>query len=186
MFVQDDWRFRPNLTISTGVRWETQTNISDHHDFAPRIAVAWAPGAKKGQASKTVIRTGGGMFYDRVNENTTLQTLRFNGISQLNYQLTATNFPLTFYPNVPPALPLAAPGLLRPRVCPRKFERLADGSIQYGPRLRPDPVRHPASWLCRRQRPVALWNYGFSIRDHEFRCSLQHHNWRSIQRRRHL
>jgi hypothetical protein len=112
MFVQDDWRFRPNLTISTGLRWETQTNISDHADFAPRIAIAWAPGAKKGQASKTVIRGGWGMFYDRFADTNTLQAKRFNGISQLNYQLTATNFPLNFYPNIPPPSSLAG-GLLQ-------------------------------------------------------------------------
>lgn len=112
MFVQDDWRFRQNLTISTGLRWESQTNIGDHSDFAPRIAVAWAPGAKKGQTSKTVIRSGWGMFYDRISENTTLQALRFNGVSQLNYQLTSTNFPLTYYPNVPPPSSLAG-GLLQ-------------------------------------------------------------------------
>ena len=112
LFVQDDWRFRPNLTISTGLRWETQNNISDHHDIAPRIALAWAPGAKKGQTSKTVIRTGWGIFYDRFAENNVLQALRFNGVSQLNYQLTSTNFPLNYYPNVPPPSSLAG-GLLQ-------------------------------------------------------------------------
>ncbi len=115
LFVQDDWRVRPNLTISTGIRYEGQSNISDHIDLAPRIAIAWAPGAKKGQTSKTVIRTGFGMFYDRVSENTALQTLRFNGVSQLNYQLTSTNAPLSYYPNIPPASTLAA-GLLQQNV----------------------------------------------------------------------
>ena len=57
-----------NLTISLGVRYETQNNIHDHHDFAPRVAVAWAPGAKKNVASKTVIRSGFGIFYDRFDE----------------------------------------------------------------------------------------------------------------------
>ncbi len=44
LFVGDDWRVRPNLTLSLGLRWETQTNISDHNDWAPRIGFAWAPG----------------------------------------------------------------------------------------------------------------------------------------------
>jgi hypothetical protein len=115
VFVQDDWRFRPNLTISTGLRWETQSNISDHANFAPRVAIAWAPGAKKGQTSKTVIRTGWGMFYDRFSEQDVLQSLRFNGTAQLNYQLTSTNFPLSFYPNVPPTSSLAT-GLLQQNI----------------------------------------------------------------------
>ena len=56
LFVQDDWRLRPNLTVSTGIRYETQNNIKDHNDWAPRVAIAWAPFAKKKAPSKTVIR----------------------------------------------------------------------------------------------------------------------------------
>ncbi len=65
-FVQDDWKARPNLTLSFGLRWEDQTNIHDYTDFAPRFGFAWAPGSKgtTGRA-KTVIRGGWGMFYDR-------------------------------------------------------------------------------------------------------------------------
>lgn len=89
-FVQDDWRLRPNLTVSAGLRYETQNNINDHADFAPRLSMAWAPGSKGGKAGKTVIRAGAGMFYDRFDENSTLQTLRYNGVSQLNYNITST------------------------------------------------------------------------------------------------
>src|SRR6202043_2208415 len=50
LYVGDDWRVKPNLTLSLGLRYEFQTNISDHHDFAPRAAFAWAPGpASKGR-----------------------------------------------------------------------------------------------------------------------------------------
>ncbi|MFX8601119.1 hypothetical protein ABTL95_19570, partial [Acinetobacter baumannii] len=44
VFFGDDWRVRPNLTMSVGLRYETQTNIHDWHDIAPRIGFAWAPG----------------------------------------------------------------------------------------------------------------------------------------------
>ena len=44
-FVGDDWKVRPNLTLNLGLRYETQSNIHDWRDFAPRIGVAWAPGA---------------------------------------------------------------------------------------------------------------------------------------------
>ena len=88
LFVQDDWRFRPNLTISTGLRYETQNNIHDHNDWAPRVALAWAPGAKAGKTSKTVLRAGWGMFYDRFSQGNVLNALRFNGYGQLNYQIT--------------------------------------------------------------------------------------------------
>src|SRR6185437_2192202 len=48
----------------------------------------WAPGGKKGQNSKTVIRGGFGIFYDRFDETDVLQALRFNGVTQTNYNIT--------------------------------------------------------------------------------------------------
>ncbi|MEP6714739.1 MAG: TonB-dependent receptor [Terriglobia bacterium] len=117
VFVQDDWRFRPNLTISTGLRYETQNNIHDHLDWAPRLAIAWAPGAKKGATSKTVIRAGWGMFYDRFSETDVLQALRNDGFSQQNYQLTAApSVPLSYYPNVPPLSTLTARSLAQQNI----------------------------------------------------------------------
>ena len=97
VFAQDDWRVRPNLTVSLGMRYEGQTNIHDHADFAPRIGVAWGPGAKQGKPSKTVIRVGAGLYYDRVNYNLTLQELRFNGVNQQQFLVMNPDF----YPNVP-------------------------------------------------------------------------------------
>jgi hypothetical protein len=66
-FIQDDWRVRPNLTLSFGLRWESQTNIPSHSNFAPRYAFAWSPGQKANATgrAKTVIRGGWGIFYDR-------------------------------------------------------------------------------------------------------------------------
>jgi hypothetical protein len=116
LFVQDDWRFRPNLTISMGLRYETQNNIHDHNDWAPRVAIAWAPGAKKGVVGKTVIRTGWGMFYDRFDASNVLQALRFNGTTQESYQLTASPTTLLgYYPNIPPLTALSS-GLLQQNI----------------------------------------------------------------------
>ena len=57
-FVGDDWRVRPNLTLNLGLRYETQTNIHDWRDLAPRIGVEWLlVGSGKSQ-SKNVIRGG--------------------------------------------------------------------------------------------------------------------------------
>ncbi|HYL35094.1 MAG TPA: carboxypeptidase regulatory-like domain-containing protein [Bryobacteraceae bacterium] len=102
-FAQDEWRVRPNFTLSLGLRYETQTNIHDWRDFAPRIAFAWAPGATAKTAGKTVLRAGFGLFYDRFGLQNTLTAKRYNGIVQQQYVVTNPDF----FPNVPPPAALA-------------------------------------------------------------------------------
>ncbi|MGI9091642.1 MAG: hypothetical protein ACR2GG_11125, partial [Gemmatimonadaceae bacterium] len=85
LFVTDDWRFRPDLTLSFGLRYENQTNISDNMNFAPRFSFAYSPGANGARQSKTVFRGGAGVFFDRFGENFTLQSDRFNGTNQAQY-----------------------------------------------------------------------------------------------------
>lgn len=92
LFVQDDWRLRPNVTVSLGLRYEAQTNIENTIGLAPRIGVAWAPGGGQGQPGKTVVRGGFGIFYDRVNRSLTLDTIRFNGLLQEQYTVSNPDF----------------------------------------------------------------------------------------------
>jgi hypothetical protein len=93
IFVQDDWRPRPNLTLSLGLRYEAQSNIHDWSNFAPRIGVAWAPRA----GGKTVVRGGFGMFYDRVDRDLSLDTVRYNGFNQQQFIIRDPQF----YPMIP-------------------------------------------------------------------------------------
>jgi uncharacterized membrane protein YgcG len=112
-FIQDDWRLRPNFTLSLGLRYEAQTNIDDPTDFAPRVAFAWSPGvAAQGRQQKMVIRGGFGIFYDRFRENLTLQANRFNGVNQQQFVVTAAQANgvtiLDRFPNAPSTSELTA------------------------------------------------------------------------------
>ena len=107
-FVQNDWRVRPDFTLSLGARFETQTNIDDRFDFAPRVAFAWSPRIfNKGKSPTTVIRGGGGVFYYRFGEDLTLDARRFNGVNQQRFIVDSPNF----FPLVPPVQALLANAL---------------------------------------------------------------------------
>lgn len=94
-YVQDDWRYRPNLTISYGLRYEIQTNANSKFGFAPRLAVAWSPGAADStRPPKTVIRFGTGIFYNRFNEGSTLQANRLNGVKVQQFTFAESANPL--------------------------------------------------------------------------------------------
>ncbi|MBV9506137.1 MAG: TonB-dependent receptor, partial [Acidobacteriia bacterium] len=91
-FIQDDWRLRPNLTLSLGLRYEVQTLFSDHSDIAPRFGFAWAPGKAKNGRQKTVIRGGFGLFYDRINFVPFEKAFLNNGVNQLQYTVYSPAF----------------------------------------------------------------------------------------------
>jgi hypothetical protein len=104
LFANDDWRVRPNLTLSLGARYEAQTRLGDYGDITPRLGIAWGIDGKGSKAAKTVLRAGAGAFYDRITQATFLQALRYNGITQQSYAI----FNPGFFPNVPTASSLAA------------------------------------------------------------------------------
>ncbi|HVV46743.1 MAG TPA: carboxypeptidase regulatory-like domain-containing protein, partial [Bryobacteraceae bacterium] len=92
-FVQDDWRIRPNVTLSIGLRHEQQSDV--HHypvPLAPRLSLAWSPGSTANKPGKTVIRLGAGVFYDRFGTYIPLNAARFNGFNQQQYLVTDPNF----------------------------------------------------------------------------------------------
>jgi hypothetical protein len=98
LFFADEWKAKPNFTVSLGLRYEVQTNLRDRGDWAPRAALAWAP--KRG---KTVLRGGFGIFYDRFALSNILTAERFNGIVQQQF---VVDDPL-FYPIIPAPAALA-------------------------------------------------------------------------------
>ena len=99
LYGEDDWRARPNMTLSMGLRFETQTGIHDHADIAPRVGLAWGLG--KGKSPKSVLRAGAGIFYDRISQTSLFTAQRMNGCNQQSYTYSDPDF----FPNLPTDIP---------------------------------------------------------------------------------
>jgi hypothetical protein len=112
-YFQDDWRLRPNVTLSYGFRFETQNNFGDHADFAPRLGLAWGIGGNGKNSPKTVLRAGSGMFYDRFSYDLFLQQERLNGATQQQFLVTNPQFYL-FNTPAPASLPQSNPTMYQP------------------------------------------------------------------------
>src|SRR6185503_11552647 len=61
VYAQDEWRLKPNLMISYGLRWENESIVRDLNNWGPRLAFAYDPF----KSGKTVFRGGAGIFYNR-------------------------------------------------------------------------------------------------------------------------
>ena len=108
LYFQDDWKVRKNVTISPGLRFETQDDIGDHADFAPRLGVSYSFDQAKDKPPAFVLRGGVGLFYRRFTSGYVLQAARQNGITQQQYVVSSPTF---FTPGSPlTAAALAAMG----------------------------------------------------------------------------
>jgi hypothetical protein len=88
VFFQDDWKANKLLTLSGGLRWESQNHISDHSDWAPRVSLAYALDGHKNNKTKTVLRAGYGIFYDRFSLSNELSATRYSGSANSQTQYT--------------------------------------------------------------------------------------------------
>ena len=121
-FVQDEWHVRPDLNLSLGLRWEVNPppgeahgenaytlagNIGDPsslslapqgtplwktswYNLAPRLGIAWTAHQEPGH--ETVLRAGGGVFFDTDNKEA---AQGFSGIGFSAYQILGGS-PLPF------------------------------------------------------------------------------------------
>jgi hypothetical protein len=104
LYGEDSWRPRQNISLSLGLRFESQNYINDHADFAPRVGFAWGIGGQGKRAPEAVLRAGFGIFYDRFQEQQILDSEHLNGINQRQYLVTTPDF----FPNIPSQSELAA------------------------------------------------------------------------------
>lgn len=116
LFAQDEWRVRARLGLSFGLRWElnppptgqngldaytTLGNINNpasvtlaprgtplwkttYFNFAPRLGVAWTPHDNSG--SETIVRAGGGVFFDSADE------LGARGFEEFGFSATSIEY----------------------------------------------------------------------------------------------
>jgi hypothetical protein len=90
VYVQDDIRIRRNLSVTPGVRIETQNHIKGVV-AGPRVGATWAP-FKNG---KTTLRVSYGVFYDWLPTNTYEQTIRIDGFQQREINIANPSYPDT-------------------------------------------------------------------------------------------
>jgi hypothetical protein len=123
LFAQDEWHVHPRLNLSLGLRWELNPPPTEEHgqdaytlfgnvndpaslslapqgtplwktswyNFAPRLGAAWIAHNEPGR--QTVVRFGGGVFFDSANE---VASLGYSGLGFRASQLqTGASIPFT-------------------------------------------------------------------------------------------
>jgi hypothetical protein len=138
VFAQDEWKISTRLSASIGVRWEYNPPLTDargnppaaavnvddlatvaaapkgtplwnanHDAFGPRVGLAYS--AHQTPDHETVIRIGGGVYYDNLNAKA---SEGYNALGQKSREFFATGTPFPVSKSVVSALP--APSLDSP------------------------------------------------------------------------
>src|SRR5689334_18989563 len=108
VFVQDEWRVRPSLTLNGGLRYDAQflpdPIRTDTNNLSPRVGIVYAPGDRK-----TVVRASFGLYYDRIPLRATSNALQRDGSKYLVVQLSPTQPGAPVFPNTLAVQPATLP-----------------------------------------------------------------------------
>ena len=106
VYVQDEWKASPALTINAGVRYDLQfleTINTDTNNVSPRIGFAWVPF----ESRRTIVRGSAGLFVDRVPLRAVANALLSAGntsdvtqLRQMNISLSPAQQGAPIFPNV--------------------------------------------------------------------------------------
>jgi hypothetical protein len=73
-FIQDQWKVSSRFTLTPGLRYDWQNFLANRRlGFSPRVSFAWV----LDEESKTVVRGGGGIYYDRFGSGPLLDLARY-------------------------------------------------------------------------------------------------------------
>ncbi len=108
-FVQDDMKLGSHASLMLGLRYDWQQHLRDHNNLAPRVALGFAPGN-----GKTVLRVGGGVFYDRLPDSVFEQTVLLDGVNASELIVSQPSFPNPSLTGVPPSVWLLARSIQAP------------------------------------------------------------------------
>jgi hypothetical protein len=117
VYVQDEWKLSPSVTLNAGVRYDLQfleTINTDTDNISPRVGVVWSPFDSR----RTIVRGSAGLFYDRVPlralANALLSagnTTDLNNLRQISVSLSPTQAGAPVFPNI---LSAVAPSVTLP------------------------------------------------------------------------
>jgi hypothetical protein len=84
LFVQDDFRIRPDLTVNLGLRYEQQTFTDAVKNFAPRVGFSY----NLRGAGNSVLRGGFGIYYSQIVDNAAANYALTGPTGVFNYTAT--------------------------------------------------------------------------------------------------
>jgi hypothetical protein len=108
VFVQDEWRAHPDVTLTAGLRYDVQDLDdpiqTDWNNLSPRVGLAWAPGSRR-----TILRGSAGLYFDRIPLRAVSNALQRDGVK---YRVAVIPFGLSGAPVFPQTLDRFPEGLL--------------------------------------------------------------------------